>query len=597
MKTITDQIAKVSLLLTILFYANSGFAQIQNPCWIVPNTEVKFNNSGITNIINLTTNIVAPANGICDNNGNLLFFVQGSGLYDGSGNLIGNLKIGSPQPESNKKGKKPGAVANRGYEVPIIPVPDECDKYYVIYTRNYTPGGPANNFNDVFYAVVDVSGGIVQILLKDQFITTAPVIILPTFAVSHLKNDLGFNYHRLYIVGNGVEKYIIDQFSIYFSNSILSGSGLIYQGLEADLSHDDTQLAWGVRKSSTINSYIVVQLNSSGDYISHNEYQITTNSAEKEGVEFSPNGNFLYVTTGTSPIIHPSYTPAANDGINVIDLSSGTPIHIPNSENYAESFLELAFDGKIYAADHENFAAIDLPSNTIGSPIFIATYPPSIDLHQLFLPDQIDGFNYNQLHFTLTISSIDATCSGICNGEATVTATSGTSPYTYLWDDPLSQTTATATGLCEGIYTVTVTDANGCIAVISVTINEPAVLTATITASADASCLGICDGEATVTVTGGSPFFCDPICNGGTYTYLWDDPSAQTTATATGLCAGIYTVTVTDANGCIATVSVTINEPAGLTATITSSIDASCPGICNGEATVTATGGTAPYTY
>ena len=34
-------------------------------------------------------------------------------------------------------------------------------------------------------------------------------------------------------------------------------------------------------------------------------------------------------------------------------------------------------------------------------------------------------------------------------------------PVTYLWDDPLTQTTATA-NLGEGTYTVTVTDANGC---------------------------------------------------------------------------------------------------------------------------------------
>jgi hypothetical protein len=46
------------------------------------------------------------------------------------------------------------------------------------------------------------------------------------------------------------------------------------------------------------------------------------------------------------------------------------------------------------------------------------------------------------------------------DGTATVNASGGMMPYTYLWSD--GQTTATASGLMEGSYTVTVTDANGC---------------------------------------------------------------------------------------------------------------------------------------
>ncbi|WP_425422611.1 T9SS type A sorting domain-containing protein [Phaeodactylibacter xiamenensis] len=46
------------------------------------------------------------------------------------------------------------------------------------------------------------------------------------------------------------------------------------------------------------------------------------------------------------------------------------------------------------------------------------------------------------------------------DGSATVEASGGTEPYTYLWSD--GQTTATATGLTDAVYTVTVTGANGC---------------------------------------------------------------------------------------------------------------------------------------
>jgi hypothetical protein len=50
----------------------------------------------------------------------------------------------------------------------------------------------------------------------------------------------------------------------------------------------------------------------------------------------------------------------------------------------------------------------------------------------------------------------------MCDGTATVTATGGTPPLTYLWDgNASSQTTATATNLCPGTYSVEVTDSLG----------------------------------------------------------------------------------------------------------------------------------------
>src|SRR5690606_2840199 len=103
------------------------------------------------------------------------------------------------------------------------------------------------------------------------------------------------------------------------------------------------------------------------------------------------------------------------------------------------------------------------------------------------------------------------------------------------------------------------------------------------------ACFGGNDGSAMVTVSGGS----------APYTYLWNDTNAQTTATATGLEAGTYTVTVTDANNCTTTTNVTIAEPTLLEASIalTNVVNVSCFDGNDGEATVTVTGGTAPYTY
>ncbi|MBI4648922.1 MAG: T9SS type A sorting domain-containing protein, partial [Bacteroidia bacterium] len=47
------------------------------------------------------------------------------------------------------------------------------------------------------------------------------------------------------------------------------------------------------------------------------------------------------------------------------------------------------------------------------------------------------------------------------NGTINITASGGTSPYTYLWNDSI--TTEDRIGLAAGTYSVVVTDSSGCI--------------------------------------------------------------------------------------------------------------------------------------
>ena len=73
---------------------------------------------------------------------------------------------------------------------------------------------------------------------------------------------------------------------------------------------------------------------------------------------------------------------------------------------------------------------------------------------------------------TVTCSKTDVTTNGGSDGTASVSASGGTSPYTYLWSN--NATSASITGLTAGTYTVTVTDANGCTKVCSSIVGEPA---------------------------------------------------------------------------------------------------------------------------
>ncbi|WEK33900.1 MAG: MBG domain-containing protein [Candidatus Pseudobacter hemicellulosilyticus] len=174
-------------------------------------------------------------------------------------------------------------------------------------------------------------------------------------------------------------------------------------------------------------------------------------------------------------------------------------------------------------------------------------------------------------------------CNGASTGIATVTASGGTTPYTYSWDKSSSKSNS-ATGLAAGEYTVTVTDANGCFATRKFTVTQPPAMTAT-TSQVNVYCNGGSNGSASVTVSGGS----------GPYTYSWS-PSGGTAATATGLAAGHYTVTITDANLCSITRSFDLTQPTAMKVT-PSQTNVSCNGGTNGTASVTVSGGSGPYTY
>ncbi|MFH1320322.1 MAG: SprB repeat-containing protein, partial [Bacteroidota bacterium] len=185
---------------------------------------------------------------------------------------------------------------------------------------------------------------------------------------------------------------------------------------------------------------------------------------------------------------------------------------------------------------------------------------------------------------TTTMSKTDVSCNGGGDGSATLTASGGTPPYNYSWNN--GQTTSTAVGLFPGNYTVNVTDANGCLATDIITIAQPGALAASITGTTDVSCNSDSTGSAIVTPSGGT----------SPYTYLWDDPGLQTGTTATGLPAGIYTVIITDSCGNPVSEAVIIDEPLSLASSVTQT-DVSCNGYADGTASVTVSNGTVPYTY
>lgn len=173
-------------------------------------------------------------------------------------------------------------------------------------------------------------------------------------------------------------------------------------------------------------------------------------------------------------------------------------------------------------------------------------------------------------------------CFGDTSGAIDITANGGVPAYSYSWNT--GATTEDISNLLDGTYNVTVTDANGCSVSISQVITSPLSVTSSIT-TVDVNCYGDNDGSADLTVSQGT----------APYTFLWSN--FLTSEDVTGLHGGLYYVQITDANGCISSNSVFINEPTALAFDSIVVKDLSCYNTNDGSIHIYVSGGSPGYTY
>ncbi len=177
---------------------------------------------------------------------------------------------------------------------------------------------------------------------------------------------------------------------------------------------------------------------------------------------------------------------------------------------------------------------------------------------------------------TVTIGALPSTTASatqtlLCSGQTTTLSTSGIG--TYLWDN--GATTQTISVSNSGVYTVTLT--NGCgSAVSSVTISSQATPTVFLSESSST----ICSGQSS-TIT----------ANSNVNNYSWSTGSFTNTTVVNT--SGIVTVSVSNSCG-VATASTTVFSNTLPVLNLTSSSTTICP---NETATLTVTGGSAPYSW
>jgi len=199
------------------------------------------------------------------------------------------------------------------------------------------------------------------------------------------------------------------------------------------------------------------------------------------------------------------------------------------------------------------------------------------------------------LQVTVNTSNTSIQCNGDANASITIEVTGGLGNYTYTLLN--SATMAVITGpqtsnifssLGAGSYIVKVNSGdcvqNSNTVIITQPSNPLSITNYTVT---PVSCNGDQDGSITFLPSGGTP----------PYQYAITTHLDQffNTNTFIGLSVGTYTVIVQDANGCYETINVQMTEPAPLNSILTVNNPELCEGNNDGTATVSITGGTAPY--
>ena len=196
---------------------------------------------------------------------------------------------------------------------------------------------------------------------------------------------------------------------------------------------------------------------------------------------------------------------------------------------------------------------------------------------------------------SVSTTNTPLSCFNSADGNLSVSASQGTTPYTFTVDTLVPSFTSSDSNyysnLTVGSYNVSVIDGNNCPFNSVIQITEPAQLILSVQSTTTPTCFGLSDGSISINANGGQ----------GTLVYTWTkDGAAYTGATNTQLNigAGNYTVFATDTAGCTSsTLVVNISEPSVLVLNTDSSSNPNCFEGSDGFIAVSGSGGTLPYDY
>ncbi|MDZ7741823.1 MAG: PKD domain-containing protein [Bacteroidota bacterium] len=328
-------ILSLFVLLTIYTYS---FAQNQANIWYFGEyAGIDFNGANPVPLLNSAMDQNEGCATISDENGNLLFYTDGSTVWNSNHDIMmnGTGLLGHPSATQS-------AV--------IVPHPGDPDLYYVFTV-------PVSTSSDgLRYSIVDMTldGGLGGVTSTKNIFLIGPTEEKVTAVKHGNNNDIWVLTHTW--DSDAYYAYLIDNNGLD-PTPVVSNVGLWHSGIvgkkigSMKASPNGQKLAIVARCDTTLE---LLDFNYLDGTLS-NPISFLHNYISGYGIEFSPDGNRLYMTEYSS-----------GSKLYQFDLTAGTPDQIINSEtivgtvsNIHFGALQVATDGKIYASKHDNLFGDD----------------------------------------------------------------------------------------------------------------------------------------------------------------------------------------------------------------------------------------------
>lgn len=406
----------------LLFFATRGDAQNQgiSNYWLMgyaswgglPYGQTKFDfNTGIlvSSFDSIEMDFKHTHANISDSMGNLLFYTNG--------NYIANTINDTMQ---NGAGLTPGAYANYAYDgfgIPqialILKKPGGSSLFNLFHATvdNFPPTNSVYSYH-IYSTTVDISmnGGLGAVISKNQPIINDTLITGKIVACKH-SNGIDWWIIVLRANSNKIYKILYSSSGTFFSDQNI-GVYKTFFGGQAKFSSDGKKFAVFNPQFTTTGMLEVFDFDRcSGTFSNADSIVFPPTYGFNCGLEFSPNSNLLYVTTGDSifqfDVISPNIAAsktfvAAYDGF----YQPGAP-----ALQVGLSFPQLAPDGKIYITSGNSTSYM----GTIENPD-VAGIGCNVMQHSILLP----AYSYNTLpnhpNYFLGCDTTQTTCPCLTTG-------------------------------------------------------------------------------------------------------------------------------------------------------------------------------------
>lgn len=532
-----------TLILLVIFLAlttqlHAQYNTNQNKVWAFGFHAGLDFNSGVPVPITTSINTYEGCATVCDPSGNLLFYTDGTSVYDRSGSLMPSGASIFPVSYAA------GSTTQAAVAVPVFSNPNQ---YYIFSLACMTTGTPGNG--RLAYCIVDMTlngalgdviAGTINTLVDSNFtegMTVTPGTGCSIWLLVHRRQAPDFWAYK--ISATGINAPVIST----------SGSGSFYDAGVIKVSHDSrkivmygtgTQLHDFDPATGIVSNYKLI------------------NSGKAYSAEFSPDNTKLYAPGLPSGLYQYDITlpTAAAIAASKINLAAAT--------GYFDDF-KLGPDNKIYFLQRfTNYLncipAPNLPGTACGFVLNAVDLSPNIA--SIGLPNV---FVVNPILRTASISGATSVCVG-----SMITLSDGTAGGS--WSSGSANASVSGLGIVAGViagtanisYTVT----NSCgTAIATKTIAVMPLPDAGTITGPPSVCIG-----STITLS-------DPAAGG-----VWSSGSARASVTATGIVTGLTggpaTISYSVTNACgtdIATKTITI-MPLANAGTIKGG-----PSVCNGS--------------